>query len=428
MIKLLLGLIFIIITIVIVSFIFKVRSFKCNANKSKYKSTEPIIYLDNNGTTKIFNESLELSDYVYRNYYGNASAIYKLGSQSKKLLELCRRRMAKMLNCDATELFFTSGATESNNIAIRGIFAKHKKNGKHIITSSIEHPSVINTVKSIPDAEVTILSVDKYGQIDLKELENAIRQDTILVTIIHANNELGTIQDVRGISAICKRKKVHHHSDLTQYIGKYIVDLHDMGVDSAAISGHKFHSSKATGGLYLRNGVKCEACVQSGGGQESSIRSGTENIPGITSMAYSLFICYHLLGKGAAEKIKAMRDYMKDEINRNIPNAITNGHPTNQLYNTLSMCLPINSRKLINMLDKHNIAINSGSACSKTKLSSVLNAVGLSAKEQEGSIRISLGFLNTMQECKTAVKYIIHYTNVLLHKENSQEKEQEEEV
>jgi cysteine desulfurase len=410
---------------VIISFILKINSFTSNINNKKLETTKKnntckatTIYLDNNGTTKIYNESLELMEYIYKHYYGNPSGIYKLGSQSKKLLEISRNRLAKMLKCEPSEIFFTCGATESNNIAIRGIYAKHRDNGNHIVTSSIEHPSVCETVKSLHDAKVTFLPVDKYGRIDLLELENAIRQDTVLVTIIMGNNEIGTIQDIKGISQICTRKKVHFHCDMTQIIGKYSVNMHDLGIDSATGSGHKFHSPKATGFLYLKDGSACESCM-TGGHQEKSIRSGTENIPGIVAMTYSLYICYSLLNKGAEKQIKEMRDYMQITLVHNIPNCIVNGSPEHQMYNTLSMCLPVNSRKLINMLDKNNIAINTGSACSKGKTSSVLDAIGLTPKQQEGSIRISLGFLNTMDDCKTAVQYIIHYYNILANKQHT---------
>jgi cysteine desulfurase len=378
-----------------------------------------ITYLDNNGTTKIFNESLELMDHIYKYYYGNASAIYGLGAKSKKLLETCRNRMSKMLNCDSCELYFTSGATESNNIAIRGVYTKHTQKGKHIITTSIEHPSVSETVKSLEGSEVTFLPVDKYGRINLLELENAIRQDTILVTVIHGSNEIGTIQDIKAIADICKRKKIHFHVDMTQMIGKYRIDLNALGVTSATGSGHKFHGPKATGFLYLQKGKYFQTCI-SGGHQEKNIRSGTENVPGIVAMTYSLYICNHLLRKNKDKEIRAMRDWMRDTLVSNIPSLIVNGNKDDryQMYNTLSICLPVNSRKVVMMLDKNNIYVNTGSACSKNKLSSVLHAIGLTEKEREGSLRISLGFLNTWEDCQIGVKSIIYYTRMLLAQGN----------
>ncbi len=365
-------------------------------------------YLDNNGTTKIFDESLELMSYVYQNYYGNASGVYSLGAKSKKLLEVCRTKLAKLLNCELCEIFFTSGATESNNIALRGIFAKNKSRGKHVITTSIEHPSVYETVKTLEGADVTFLNVDKYGKINLQELQNSIRKDTILVSIIMGNNEIGTLQDMKSIAKICRDKGVHCHCDMTQVVGKYKIDMSELNIDSATGSGHKFHGPKATGFLYLKKGTYFESCI-SGGHQEKNIRSGTENIPGIVAMVYSLYLCYRRLDIGQNREIKYMRDWMKDALLKNIPDIVVNGHPTDTLYNTLSVCLPTNSRKVVEFLDKHGVYVNTGSACSKGTSSSVLDAIGLHEDIQQGSLRISLGFLNTWKDCVNVVKLIILY-------------------
>lgn len=375
------------------------------------------IYLDNNGTTRPFDESLELMVYIMKNFYGNAGGNYQLGAKSKRLLELSREKLASLVNCETCEVFFTSGATESNNIAIRGVFAKHKEKGKHIITTATEHPSVYEVCKSLHGADLTILPVDKYGKIDLQELNNAIRKDTIIVAVIAGNNEIGTINDTKSIANICREKQVHCHADLTQIFGKYQVNLHDLGVDSATGSGHKFHAPKATGFLYLKKGsyFSPDSCL-AGGHQEKNIRSGTENVAGIFSMCYSLYMCNVLLQQGHAAKIEKMREYMKHEIMQNVPGTIVNGHPTDMMYNTLSLCLPINSRKLLMMLDKNNIAVNTGSACSKGKSSRILDAIGLTPQQQEGSLRISFGFLNTWDDCKFAAKHIVQYANLLLYK------------
>ena len=382
------------------------------------RDTGDTIYLDNNGTTRIFDDSLELMNHIYKFYYGNAGGLYTLGAQSKKLLEMCRGKLSKLVHCEPCEIFFTSGATESNNIAIRGVFAKHKEKGKHIITTSIEHPSVIEVYKSLQGADITILPVDTYGKINLQQLYNAIRKDTILVSVIMGNNEIGTIQDIRPIADICKEKRVHFHADMTQIFGKYFVNLHELGIDSATGSGHKFHAAKATGLLYLKKGSYFEstACV-AGGFQEKNIRSGTENIPGIVSMCYSLYICHMMLKEGHAAKIEKMRDYMKRSIMEHVPGTIVNGHPTDVMYNTLSICVPVNSRKLLMMLDKEGIAVNTGSACSKGKTSRILDAIGVDPRLQDGSLRISFGFLNTWRDCKTATKFIIQHTKILLFKD-----------
>lgn len=376
---------------------------------------KPVIYLDNNGTTRIFDETLEVMDHTYKHYYGNASGVYKLGSKSKKLLETCRSNLAKLLNCEPCEVFFTSGATESNNLALRGIYSKHKERGKHVITTTVEHPSVTETVLSLEGADVTFLPVDKYGKIDIKQLESAIRKDTVLVSVIMGNNEIGTIQDIRTISKVCRHKDVHFHCDMTQIIGKYVIDLNELGVDSATGSGHKFHGPKATGFLYLKTTAFFETCV-TGGGQEKNIRAGTENVPGIVGMCHSLAICDSLLKRGQHLTTKEKRDWMKTTIQAHIPDCIINGHPTDMMYNTLSICLPVSSRKVIMKLDEHDICVNTGSACSKGQSSKVLDAIGVSKDKQEGSMRISLSFLTTWEECEIATYQIIKETQDLLWK------------
>jgi cysteine desulfurase len=386
-----------------------------NKNTLLIKPDKPIIYLDNNGTTRIFDETLIVMDHIYKYYYGNASGVYKLGSKSKKLLEDCRSNLAGLLHCEPCEVFFTSGATESNNLAIRGIYAKHKERGKHVITTTVEHPSITETVLSLEGADVTFLAVDKYGKIDIKELQSSIRKDTVLVTVIMGNNEIGTIQDIRAISKVCKQKDVHFHCDMTQIIGKYNINLKDLGVDSATGSGHKFHGPKATGFLYLKTNAFFETCV-TGGGQEKNIRAGTENIPGIVGMCHSLAICNALLKQNHHIAIKEKRDWIKQTLEQRIPNCIINGHPTDMMYNTLSICLPVNSRKVIMKLDEQDICVNTGSACSKGHSSKVLTAIGLPKEKQDGSMRISLSFMTTWEECKIATHHIIKESHALLWK------------
>lgn len=371
-----------------------------------FGGNKALIYLDNNGTTKIFDGALAEMNRIYKQYYGNASGVYTLGADSKRLLEDSRHKLSQLLGCDSCELYFTSGATESNNIAIRGIVQKHKKKGNHIVTCSIEHPSVTETVKSIPGTNVTIIPVDKYGMIDFHALNNALTRDTVLVTIIMGNNEIGTIQDIRRIGMMCRAKSIHFHCDMTQIIGKYKVNLHEMAVDSATGSGHKFHGPKATGILYLRKGTNLESCM-SGGHQEKNVRSGTENIPGIVAMGWALKHCYKLIEQGRDNDIRRWRDEMRNELLSKIPGIKLNGHPKHGLYNTLSICVPINSRKLVELLDNEGVCVNTGSACSKGSSSTILSAIGTPTDLQKGSLRISIGFLNTESEVKRATRLII---------------------
>lgn len=383
--------------------VFSIISIIANAWSSTTGNS--IIYFDNNATTRTFDHSVALMSHIYRHAYGNASANYKLGARSKQILESCRKHMAEMLKCAPCEIFFTSGATESNNIAIRGVYTKHRDRGKHIVMTAIEHPSVAETINSLPGAEVTVLPVDKYGKVDLADLRNAIRKDTILVSIIVGNNELGVIQDIRGMAAICRRAKVHMHADLTQIVGKYDVNLASLGVDSAAGSGHKFHGPKATGVLFLKKGTYFDSCI-SGGHQEKNIRAGTENIPGIVGMCYSLHICMQKLERGEHKQVQAMRTWIRDELVRLYPDSTVNEHPVDQMYNTLSICLPVSARKLVMHLDKRGICVNTGSACSKGAGSKILAAIGLPAEKQDGVVRISLGFMNTWSDCKALVKAV----------------------
>jgi cysteine desulfurase len=368
--------------------------------------TKNIIYLDNNGTTKIFPGALDKMNMVYNKYYGNASGLYTLGGDSKRLLEDSRHKISQLLGCNSCEIYFTSGATESNNIAIRGIYQKHKSKGNHVVTSSIEHPSVTETVKSLQGAKITTIPVDSFGIIDYNALNDSLSRDTVLVTIIMGNNEIGTIQDVKRIAAICKAKNIHFHCDMTQVIGKYKVDLNEIGVDSATGSGHKFHGPKATGFLYLRKGTNLDSCM-SGGHQEKNVRSGTENIPGIVAMIWALQHCYDLIDKGKDTEIMKLRNYMRDQILEKVPGVKINGHPKHSLYNTLSICIPTNSRRVVELLDEKGICVNTGSACSKGSESTILSAIGTPVQLQKGSLRISLGFLNTNSEIKYATKNII---------------------
>lgn len=405
----------VILIIVIIVHTVSQHSFINHPTTSSVSSKKTTIYLDNNGTTRIFDETLNVMDHVYKNYYGNASGVYELGAKSKRLLEDCRKQIAELLKCQSCEVFFTSGATESNNLAIRGIYSKHKERGNHVITTSVEHPSVTETVKSLEGADITFLPVDRHGKVDLNQLKSAIRKDTILVTVIMGNNEIGTIQDVESISRICRSKGVHFHCDMTQIVGKYLVDLEKLGVDSATGSGHKFHGPKATGFLYLKKTAFFETCV-TGGGQEKNIRAGTENVPGIVGMCHSLAICHELLKKKHDVVIKQQRDYMKSMITRHIPQTIINGHPNDMMYNTLSLCVPVNSRKLIMKLDEYGICVNTGSACSKGQSSKVLDAIGVSPELQQGSMRISLSYMNTWEECRYATSIILKECQVLAWK------------
>ena len=278
-----------------------------------------------------------------------------------------------------------------------------------IILTPIEHASVYETVESLKDrANVSYVRVDPTGRIDIRHFEElARRSDTVLACVIMGNNEIGTVQDVRALSHICKRNRVHLHCDMTQIVGRYVVNLHDLGVDTATMSAHKFHGPKGVGALYVRRGTRVTNFSTTGGSQELSYRGGTENIGGICGMVSALEHCHYLLALGGADEVRSMRDFVRKAIVKEVPDALLNGHPTDSMYNTLSLCVPLNSRAIVKTLDEAKVYVNVGCACSKGADSKTLMAIGRTPAQVNGSLRISLSYLNTMHECQRLVSELL---------------------
>lgn len=363
-------------------------------------------YFDNSATTKIDDIVLESMMPYLKEYYGNASSIYKLGQISKNKIEEVREDISKILNCNPDEIYFTSGGSESNNLAIKGIMEANISKGKHLITSVIEHPSVLNTCKYLESIgyEVTYIGVDKEGNINLNELENSIRKDTVLVSIMSANNEIGTIEPIDDIANICKEKNVIFHTDATQAIGNISIDLSN--IDSLSLSSHKFYGPKGIGLLYVKKGIRFNSIIN-GGHQENNKRAGTENVANIVGMGKALELVYSNIEE-KNKYISDLRDYFEFEIKK-IPNIKINGDITNRLPGISNITIKgISNDILVISLDMKDICISSGSACSSGSIepSYVLKELGLSDEESKSSVRISIGKYNTKEEIDYLVKSI----------------------
>jgi len=359
------------------------------------------IYLDNSATTAVDGKVIEEMMPYFDSYYGNASSLHSFGRNASKALENARRQVASLINADISEIIFTAGGTESDNISILGIAKALKDRGDHIITSSIEHPAVLMTCEHLEREgyDVTYLPVDDQGSISLKDLEDNITDRTILVTIMHANNEIGTIQPIGEIGRITHEHGALFHTDAVQSIGKIPVDVIRDNVDLLSISGHKLHGPKGIGALYIKDGTPIEPIIY-GGGHERGLRSSTENIPGIVGLGKACEMARENIGADI-EHIKELRDSLIKGILGNIPKTKLNGHPSDRLCNNVNMSFEaVEGEALILALDRAGIAASTGSACSskKSKASHVLMAIGLSEFMAYGSLRLSLSKMNTKEE------------------------------
>jgi cysteine desulfurase len=358
-------------------------------------------YLDYNATTPTDPRVVEeMTPYFFDNFH-NPSSFYRRAGEAKYAVEKARERLAKLINAESKEIFFTSGGTESDNLAVQGTAFKLKDRGNHIITSQIEHPAVLKTCKHLEQSgfEVTYLPVDKYGFVDPGDLEKSITSATILVTIMHANNEIGTIQPLKELAEIARQKKVYFHTDAVQSTGKIPVDVKELDVDLLSFSSHKIYGPKGMGALYKKNTVKITP-ILFGGGHEKGIRAGTENVQGIVGMGKAAELA-RLEMTEEEKKLRPLRDKLQEEIIAKIPEVIINGDTDSKLYNTLNVSIKyIEGEAMLAMLDQQGFALSSGSACSSKSLdpSHVLLAIGLKHEDAHGSLRISLGKYNTPED------------------------------
>lgn len=369
-----------------------------------------IKYFDHAATTQIDEEVLNAMLPYLKENYGNPSSIYSLGKINKEAINVARMKIANSINCKSEEIYFTSGGSESDNLCIKGIALANRKWGNHIITTKIEHPAVLNTCKSLEmmGFKITYLNVDSKGFINLNELERAIKRNTILITIMFANNEIGTIQNMKEISKIAKKYRIYLHSDCVQAIGNIKIDVNKLNIDAISASGHKFYGPKGVGFAYVREGVPFYRIID-GGHQERDKRSGTENVAGIVGIGKAIEIADKNLELNN-KKLKDLRDYYIQEIAANITNIKINGDLNSRLPGNINICFKgVEGSELLKELDKKEICASSGSACSSGFLnpSHVLTAIGVNNKLARGSLRVTFGKENTMEDVEYLVKNLI---------------------
>jgi len=360
------------------------------------------VYLDNAATTALSPRVLEAMLPYYTEHFGNPSSVHAFGQAAKKGLDTARAQVAKALNAKASEIFFTGGGTESDNSAIFGVARMlGNKKGKHIISSNIEHHAVLHCCEALEKEgfEVSYLPADEFGRISARQVEEALREDTILVSVMFANNEVGSIQPISEIGRICRERGVLFHTDAVQALGHIPVDVVEMNIDLLSLSAHKFHGPKGVGALYVRNGLRLPNLIF-GGAQERGRRGGTENVAGIVGMGKAIEIAVEEMEENRVRLVK-LRDRLIAGIRERIPEVKLNGHPTERLPGNVNISIRyIEGESILLSLDLCGIAASSGSACTSGSLdpSHVLLAMGLSHEVAHGSLRLSLGEDNTEED------------------------------
>lgn len=368
-----------------------------------------MIYLDNAGTTKVSKEVKEAMSAYFDEFYGNPSSLHSVGQKAKEELEKAREVVAKCINAEPSEIYFTSGGSESDNQAIvSACVLGARKNKKHIITSAFEHHAVLHTLKKMEKQgfEVTYLPVYQDGIVKVEDVENAIREDTCLVTIMFANNEIGTIQPIKEIGQVCRKHNVVFHTDAVQAVGHIPVDVKDMNIDMLSISAHKFHGPKGVGALFCRRGILLSTYIE-GGAQENGKRAGTENLAGIVGMSVALKNAVEEMEK-TAKKEEKLRDKLIAELSK-IPHSALNGSKEHRLPNNFNMCFEgIEGESLLLLLDDKGICASSGSACTSGSLdpSHVLLAIGRPHEVAHGSLRLTLSKYNTEEEIDKVIEIV----------------------
>lgn len=360
-----------------------------------------LIYLDNAATTAILPEVLDKMMPYLTEYYGNPSSVYGLAGVSKEAIDKSRKTIADFIGANENEIYFTAGGSESDNWAIKSAALAKKAKGKHIITTKIEHHAVLHTCEFLEKNgyEVSYIDVDEDGVVKLDELKKAIRPDTILISVMFANNEIGTIQPIKEIGRIAKENGILFHTDAVQAFGHLRINVDELNIDMLSASGHKFHGPKGAGIMYIRNSVKLEPLIH-GGAQERKRRAGTHNVPGIVGMGAAIELADKNL-EANAEKEIAIRDHLIERVMKEIPHVKLNGHKTNRLPNNANFSFSfIEGESMLMMLDAKGICCSSGSACTSGSLdpSHVLLAIGLPHEIAHGSLRVSMSEETTMED------------------------------
>ena len=372
-----------------------------------------IYYFDHAATTAVDEEVLREMIPYFSYSYGNPSSAYTIGRQNKMAIHVARQKVAKAIKAKPKEIYFTGCGSESDNLALKGITYANSKNKKHIITTKIEHHAILNTCKTLEQEgiEVTYLNVDKDGKINLQELENCIKDDTILISIMTANNEIGTIQPIKEIGEIARKHKILFHTDAVQAIGNIKIDVEKMNIDLLSMSAHKFYGPKGIGALYVKDGINFRE-IQDGGHQENGKRAGTENVAGIVGMGKAIELAYENIEE-YNKKLIELREYCIEKLQSKIGKIKINGARKDRLPGNINISfLGEDSSDLLLKLDERGICTSAGSACSTgdSSPSHVLMAIGLNNEEAEGALRITLGKENTKQDIDYLISNIVAIT------------------
>lgn len=373
------------------------------------------IYMDHSATTPVHPAVLEAMLPYFTKNFGNASSVHSFGRDAKNAIEEAREKIADFVGAQPNEIIFTSGGTESDNFAIEGVAFENSKKGNHIITSVIEHHAVLNTCKHLESHgfQVSYVSVDEHGIVDLDHLKSLIRDETILITIMHANNEIGTIEPISEISAIAKENGIIFHTDAVQSVGKVPVNVNDLGVDLMTMSAHKIYGPKGIGALYIRKGTKIEPLIR-GGHHERNRRAGTENVPSIVGFGKAVEVASADM-KQESKRMWELTERLKDGLFEKIEYVYENSHPTKRVPNIINLSFDyVEGESIILNLDIKGVAASTGSACTSGSLepSHVLTALGLCASTAQGAVRFSLGRDNTIED----VDYIIDIMPEIINK------------
>ena len=378
------------------------------------------IYLDYNATTPISKEVADAMRPYLDEFFGNPSSSHIYGIETKKAIEQARAQIAKLLHCHASEIVFTSGGTESNNYAIKGIAFAHKEKGNHIITSSVEHPAVIEVCKYLErfGFEVTYLPVDKYGLVSVNDVEKAIRPETILITIMHANNEVGSIQPIAEIGALAKKHQIFMHTDAAQSLGKIKADVNELNVDLLSVAGHKLYAPKGIGALYIRKGTVLEKLIH-GADHEQNLRAGTENVLEIVGLGKACDFAHEHLEEHA-NHYREMRDYFHQLLADKLSDIQLNGHLEKRLPNTLNISFP-NMEANTLIAEMKGVAASAGAAChsSGISVSQVLKAMHTPMEYAMGTIRFSTGRYNTKEKMELAAAEVLKAVNEAVRRPDS---------
>ena len=372
-----------------------------------------IRYFDNAATTKVSKEVLNEMFPYFSEQYGNPSSLYTIGRYNKRAVERARKQVAELINADKNEIYFTASGSESDNMALKGIAYANRNRGNHIITSKIEHPAILNSCKTLERQgfKVSYINVDEEGTIDINELLNVITKETILISVMYANNEIGTIQPIEEIARIAKNNNIFFHTDAVQACGNIPIDVKKSNIDMLSLSAHKIYGPKGVGALYVKKGINFERIID-GGGQEKQKRSGTENVAGIVGLGKAAEIAQKNMNNHI-NKLTELRKYFIEKVEEKIPNVKLNGHRTNRLPgNTNFSFKNVDGQTLLLRLDSQGICVSSGSACSSgnSSVSHVLLAIGLQQEYSMGTIRVTFGENNTIEDVDYLVENLVKFT------------------